>query len=43
MSDPECSLGLVHCEAVSSWPTGGTLVAILAVIVGGIWLYRRSR
>jgi len=43
MNDPECYLGFVHCERVTSWPAGWQLVAIVAVVVGGIWVYRRSK
>jgi hypothetical protein len=43
MRDPECTLGLANCERVTAWPAGWQLVAIVAVVVGGIWVYRRSR
>ena len=43
MNSAECSLEFVKCERVTEWPTGGTLLIILAVIVGGIWYYRRYR
>ena len=43
MSDAECSLRLVHCERVTDLPTGGTLVALLVIVIGGVWLYRRWR
>jgi hypothetical protein len=43
MNSAECSLQLVKCERVTSWPAGWQLVAIVAVVVGVIWVYRRSR
>jgi hypothetical protein len=43
MSDVECTLGLVHCERVTDLPAGGTLVALLVIVVVGVWLYRRWR
>lgn len=43
MNSAECSLELVKCEPVTSWPSGWLAVAILAVVVGGIWAIRRNR
>lgn len=43
MSDVECSLQLVHCEPVTEWPEGGTLVFLMVLLIGGVWLYRRWR
>jgi hypothetical protein len=43
MNSAECSLQLVKCERVTSWPAGWQLVAIsLGVVVAG-WLVWRSR
>ena len=43
MNSAECSLEFVKCERVTDWPTGGTLVALLVIVVVGVWLYRRWR
>jgi hypothetical protein len=43
MNSAECSLELVKCERVTSWPSGWLAVFIVSVVVGGIWVYRRSR
>jgi hypothetical protein len=31
------------CEPVADWPEGGTLVFLLVIVIGGVWLYRRWR
>ena len=43
MNSAECSLEFVKCERVTEWPSGWLLVAIVAVVVGGIWFIRRYR
>jgi hypothetical protein len=43
MNSAECSLQLVHCEPVTHWPEGGTLVFLMVLLIGGVWLYRRWR
>jgi len=43
MNSAECSLELVKCERVASWPSGWLAVFIVAVVIGGVLLYRRSR
>jgi hypothetical protein len=43
MSAAECSLELVKCERVTSWPTGLQLVTILGVLIVGGWAFYRSR
>jgi len=43
MNDPECTLGFVHCERVTDWPTGGTLVTLLVLLVVAGWVFWRSR
>jgi hypothetical protein len=43
MNSAECSLELVKCERVTSWPSGWQLVAILVIVAGSIWAIRRNR
>ena len=43
MNSAECTLELVKCEPVTSWPSGWLLVAILAIVAGSVWALRRDR
>jgi hypothetical protein len=43
MNNAECSLGFVHCERVTAWPSGWLLVAILLGVVVAGWAFYRSR
>jgi hypothetical protein len=43
MNSAECSLGFVHCERVTTWPSGWLLVAILLGVVVAGWLVWRSK
>lgn len=43
MNSAECTLELVKCERVTSWPAGWQIVAILAGVVVAGWAFYRSR